>query len=260
MIAMRYNRIFVIVAVLLSATLKLTPAQACSGCGGASYCPLGAGVCTVCSQCQIPFFPPGSPTTSPDFLGLNTPFQSRPGDADQGPFNGSSSPANGANGLLSGNGNIGGGLANGFGDDLTTAFQGQSTIAPISGSTVVRPGPPPLPGLPGYYYQAPPTASRQTILGRVQGGGDIALAAELLAKENVIVYDQSTPGDIKQIAIDHRGGVDNAQTSELSNQLYSNFIQGANADNLIDVTRGSCFVFIHFSAYMAGPGTGKLPR
>ena len=257
--AMRYNGILVIVATLLLVALRATPAIACAPCGAANYCPLGTGLCAVCSQCQIPFFPPGSPTTSPDYLGLHSPFQPRPGDADRGPFNGSFSPANGANGLLSGNGsangNSGGGLANGFGDDLTTAFQGQGASAPNTGSTVGRPAPP---GLPGYFYQPPPTASRQAILSRVRSSGDIALAAELLAKENVIVYDQSGPEDLNKFAVDFRGGVDNPETRALSNQLYSNFIQGANADNLINVTRGNCYDFLHFSGYMAGPGRGRL--
>ena len=227
---------------LVALGLRSAPSIACVPCGAASFCPLGPGLCTVCSQCQIPFFPPGSPTTSSDFLGLNSPFQPQPGDANRNPFNG---PVYSSNDLIT----------NGLGNDLTTAFQGQSSIAPITEGTVVLPG---LPALPGYYYQAPPTSSRQIILGRVRGGGDIARAAELLVQENVMVYDQSAPRDVKQIAMDHLGGVDNAETSELSGQLYSNFVQGANADDLINVTRANCFDFIHFSAYLAGPGTGSL--
>jgi hypothetical protein len=250
-------------SVFLLALLVLgfspTPSVACTPCGAASFCPLGPGLCAVCSQCQIPFFPPGSPTTSPDFLGLNSPFLPRSGDAGRSPFNGTPVLSNGANGSQSGsnsaNGGVGGGSANGLGNNLTTAFQGQSAVAPNTGSTVVRPVPP---GLPGYFYQPPPTASRQAILGRVRGTGDIALAAELLARENVIVYDQSGPNDINNFMVGFRGGVNDGVTRDLSNQLYSKFIQGANADNLLDVTRGNCYDFLHFSAYMAGSGTGNL--
>ena len=101
-------------------------------------------------------------------------------------------------------------------------------------------------------------ASRQRILEEVKGTGDIARAAELLAAENRIVYDQ-TGGEGRRKLADALAAATGQDPDDALDQVDSEYITAAAADEVLQTTRGSCFEFVHLAGWMSGYGEGQLP-
>lgn len=137
-----------------------------------------------------------------------------------------------------------------------TNVLGTSSVAPITGQTFI-------PGdlTPTYLQDAPPEGSREAILNKFRGTGDIAGAMEALANENSLAYDQTTPQDINKTA-------KTAQSSnplgpsvpELKEMMEARFVGTASNEELIHATRANCYETVHFAAWFAGSGTGAMPQ
>lgn len=138
------------------------------------------------------------------------------------------------------------GMGSGF-EASTAVISGQTVILPDLRST-----------LPGYVTgEAAPAGSRAAIQKQFAGSGDIAGAAEALAREGAIRYDQSTQRQLMQDA------KKNASIAGLSEKDYvdrarGHFVNMASPGQLLETTRGNCYEFVHLAGAFAGDG--RLPQ
>ncbi|MEM7469505.1 MAG: hypothetical protein AAF387_21850 [Pseudomonadota bacterium] len=142
--------------------------------------------------------------------------------------------------------------------NLNQAFQpiGTASIAPITGQTFI-----PDDKTPGYINDAPPAGSREAILNKFKGTGDIAGAIEALAGENSIDYDQATPADLDRVAREAAASNPLGPSArELKQKLEPRFAGTATNEELIHITRANCYETVHLAAWFAGAGTGPMPQ